>query len=60
MSAIFARISAEPVAFYAVVQAALTLAVTFGLRLTPEQTGAVLVFTGAVLAFLTRQRVTPA
>ena len=50
----------NPVLVYAAIQAAITLAVTFGLRWTPEQIGAVLVFTGAVLSLVVRSKVTPA
>ncbi len=52
-------IGREPVLVYMIVQAGITLAVTFGLRLTPEQTGAILTFTLAVLSFLVRRKVSP-
>lgn len=43
----------------ALVQCAIVLAVSFGLRLTPEQTGAILAFTAVVLGLLTRTQVSP-
>lgn len=49
----------EPVMFLAVVQAVVALAVAFGLELTPEQVGAVVAATAAVLGLVARQRVTP-
>ena len=51
-------IKAEPVLFQAIVQAALGMVMSFGVHLTVEQMGTVLVFTAAVLAFWTRQQVT--
>lgn len=59
MSAIWARISDEPVLLITLVQACLTLAVTFGAHLTPEQTGAILVVTGAVMGIVARGKVQP-
>jgi hypothetical protein len=50
----------EPAMVLALVQAVIVLAVSFGLRLTPEQTGAILAVTAVVLGLWTRQRVTPA
>jgi hypothetical protein len=50
----------EPVLILSLVQAAITVAVTFGLRLTVEQIGAILVLTGAVLSVIVRSKVTPA
>lgn len=49
----------EPAAVLALVQAVIVLAVTFGLRLTPEQTAAILALTAIVLGLITRSRVTP-
>ena len=49
----------EPVLVYTLVQAAITVAVTFGLHLTIEQVGALLVLTGAVLSVIVRGKVTP-
>lgn len=50
----------EPVLIYTLVQAAITVAVTFGLHLTVEQIGAILVLTGATLSVIVRSKVTPA
>lgn len=50
----------EPVLIYALVQSVITVAVTFGLHLSAEQIGAVLVLTTAVLSVIVRQKVTPA
>jgi hypothetical protein len=44
----------------ALVQTALVLGVSFGLRLTPEQTGAILALTAVVLGLITRTQVSPA
>lgn len=49
----------EPVAVQAVIQAALALAVGFGLDLSSQQIGLLLAFSAAVLALVTRQAVTP-
>jgi hypothetical protein len=49
----------EPVAILAVVQGAITLLVTFGLHLTAEQIGAIVTFSGLVLALVARSRVSP-
>jgi len=49
----------EPAMVLAVVQAALALAVAFGVGLSVEQTGAVLAVSAAVLGLLTRSQVTP-
>lgn len=50
----------EPVAILTVVQMVITLLVTFGLRLTPEQTGAIVAVTAAILGLIARSKVTPA
>jgi hypothetical protein len=50
----------EPVLFYAVVQAAIVVGVTFGLRLSVEQIGAVELLTLAVLSWIVRSKVSPA
>ena len=44
----------------ALVQGLIVLGVSFGLRLTPEQTGAILTLTAVVLGLITRSKVTPA
>ena len=49
----------EPAMVLALVQTALVLGVSFGLRLTPEQTGAILALTAVVLGLLTRSQVSP-
>lgn len=59
MSAILAKISAEPVLVVAVVQSIITLGVSFGLQLTAEQIGGILLVTNAILAIVARGRVTP-
>lgn len=50
----------EPAMVLAFVQAVIVLAVTFGLQLTTEQTGAILALTAVVLGLITRSQVTPA
>lgn len=52
-------ITREPVAIQAVIQSAIGLAIGFGIPVTTEQMGLILVFTAAVLALITRQQVTP-
>lgn len=49
----------EPAMVLALVQAVIVLGVSFGLRLTPEQTAAILALTAVVLGLLTRTQVTP-
>ena len=49
----------EPVLFYAVVQAAIVLATSFGLDLSTEQTRAIYMFTLAVLSLVVRHKVSP-
>ena len=49
----------EPAMVLALIQTALVLGVSFGLRLTPEQTGAILALTAVVLGLLTRSQVSP-
>ena len=56
MGTIYGR---EPVLVYMVVQAGITLAVTFGLHLTVEQIGGLLTLTLAILSFIVRGVVTP-
>jgi len=50
----------EPAMVLALIQTALVLGVSFGLRLTPEQTGAILALTAVVLGLITRTQVSPA
>lgn len=49
----------EPAMVLAFVQTVLVLGVTFGLKLTPEQTGAILALTAVVLGLITRTQVSP-
>lgn len=49
----------EPALFYGVVNAVIALALSFGLDLKPDQIGAILAVTSAVLALITRTQVTP-
>lgn len=53
------RIRTEPALVAGLVQALLGLAVVFGVPLSPEQTGAVMAVTAAVLALVVRAKVTP-
>lgn len=50
----------EPAMVLALVQTLIILAVSFGLALSPEQTGAILAVTAVVLGLLTRTQVSPA
>lgn len=56
MGTIFGR---EPALILAAIQAALALAVGFGLKLSPEQIALILAFSAAVFGVITRSRVTP-
>ena len=49
----------EPAAIAGVVQAVLALLVAFGLDLSPEQIGAILAVTAAVLGLVVRSQVSP-
>jgi hypothetical protein len=49
----------EPALIAGLIQAILALAVAFGFDLTSEQVGAILAVTGALLAVVVRQQVTP-
>ena len=53
------RIRNEPALVAGLIQAALGLAVAFGLDLTAEQTAGILAATGAALALFVRSSVTP-
>lgn len=53
------RVKNEPVLVLAFVEALLGLLLAFGVDLTTAQNTAILVFTGAVLAFAARRRVVP-
>lgn len=49
----------EPTMVLALIQALIVCGVTFGLRLTPEQTGAILTLSAITLGLITRSQVTP-
>lgn len=53
------RIKSEPALVSGALQAAIGLAVVFGVPLSPEQTGAILALSAALLAFVVRSKVTP-
>lgn len=57
---IWERIKGEPALLLGAVQALLILGVSFGLKLSPEQMGAILAASAAILAVITRQMVSPA
>lgn len=50
----------EPAMVVALVQCVIVLGVSFGLRLTPEQSGAILALTAVILGLVTRTQVSPA
>jgi hypothetical protein len=52
------KIRTEPVLVTALVQTALTLVAAFGLDLNAEQVAGIIAFTGAILAFVARSKVT--
>lgn len=60
MRALIERVKDEPALVSGLVQALLGLLLTFGLPLTDEQVGAVMVLTAALLAFIVRAKVMPA
>ena len=59
MSGIWSLWGREPAMVLAFVQCLIVLGVSFGLQLTPEQTGAILALTAVVLGLVTRSQVTP-
>lgn len=59
MNQIFDLIKREPVIAANIVQSFLTLLVSFGLALTADQIGAILLFTNTVTGFIARAYVTP-
>lgn len=59
MDAITDRIKHEPVLTLALIQAAVAMAVGFGLGWTGEQVALVTAFAAALLGFIARSRVTP-
>lgn len=52
-------IKSEPAVIVSLVQAVIALAITFGLDLSNEQVGLLLMITAIVLGIVTRQTVTP-
>ena len=59
MTALLARIKAEPALVAGFLQAFLALLLAFGVPLTDGQVGAILALSAAALAFVVRARVTP-
>lgn len=59
LEAIKDRLTNEPVMVLAVVQAALAMAVGFGLELTGEQVALSVAFSAAVLGLIARSKVSP-
>jgi hypothetical protein len=59
VSAILDKISAEPVLAVTLVPSVITVVVAFGLHLTVEQIGGILLLTNALLNILARGEVTP-
>jgi len=59
MKAVLDFLRGEPVLLLSAIEAAIGLVAAFGLRLTPEQVAAVLAASGAILAVIGRQSVTP-
>ena len=59
MKALVELAKREPIRFLAAVQGGITAAVTFGLELSNEQTGAIVGFTAAVLSLVARRTVSP-
>jgi len=51
--------SREPAMFLGVIQALLSLFISFGLNLKTEQIGAILTFSAVLIAFITRSQVVP-
>lgn len=49
----------EPVMFMAVIQAGIALGISFGLHLSPEQIGAIMAFSAALIGLVARAKVTP-
>lgn len=59
LNAIWARITGEPVMTLGLFNAAVLLAVGFGLKLTSEQIALIGAFMAALLGWIARSRVTP-
>lgn len=49
--------NSEPTAMLALLQAGITLGISFGLHLTPEQIGAIVTFSGLLFALINRSQV---
>ena len=56
---LLALLRAEPIQAQAMVQTGVALGCAFGLGLSAQQIAAIIAFTASVLAFVTRQAVTP-
>lgn len=59
MNAIIERARTEPVLVVALVEALLALALVFGLNISVEQVGAIMLVVNAALAFVVRSKVSP-
>lgn len=59
MSALWERIKAQPILVTTLVQTILILVVSFGLKVSPEQTAAIIAVTGALLAIVAASGSTP-
>lgn len=55
----WAKVSAEPVAFAAVLRLFILMLTVYGVQLTVEQIAATMAFVEAILMFITRGTVTP-
>ena len=49
----------EPVLLMALIQAAIALGVSFGLKLSADQVGTIVAFMAAALSFIARTQITP-
>ena len=60
MNSLLAFVRSEPVTVWVgLVQSLITLGVSFGLRLTPEQSGSIITVSGIVFALYARSQVSP-
>ena len=59
MNTFWKRIQEEPAVIFSVVNAVLALVVLFGVPLTEQQAGGIIVLVNVIVGFLTRQQVTP-
>ena len=53
------RVKGEPVMTMWLLQSLVSLVVLFGVDLTPEQTGGIIIFTAALLSWYARSKVSP-